>query len=96
MLVLEWNALREGDHVLVHDDTSRGFTLHEAVVVVAGRGRNGIAVRTIGPGVDGGLMRPRRLAVHLMPVTPTEPCWRCDVGSAGQDPARAERAGGER
>jgi hypothetical protein len=96
MLVLEWNALREGDHVLVHDDTNRGFPLHEAVVVVAGMGRNNVTVRVAGRGAEAGLVRPRRLAVHLMPLAPMEPCWRCDVGSAGQDAARADRAGGER
>lgn len=79
MLRFEWNALRTGDAVCVHDDTDRHAPLSAGVVtmVTTARGTNDVAIavtRDRGRNVE----RPNRYAVHLLPVDRTEPCWRCD------------------
>ena len=83
MLSLEWNALRIGDHVLVHDDADSELSLDDGVVVLTERsaGSNDVAVRVTRPGRAPRLVRPRSRAVHLRPVDVTQPCWRCDVAA---------------
>jgi hypothetical protein len=80
----EWNALRPGDHVAVHDDRERDFDLVEGdvVIVQTEHGLNDIAIRvTHGPSTESETLRPRRSAVHLLPVDEHE-CWRCAIRSA--------------
>jgi hypothetical protein len=81
MWKFEWNALRPGDRVAVHDDNDSGLPLDEGVVelVETRAGGNDIAVRLAGSSV---LIRPRRLAVHLSPVDPQDDCWRCAAAAA--------------
>lgn len=79
MLRLQWNALRSGDRVLVHDDLTVGLELSEGLVTfVATRSQkaNDIAFRLL---TSGKVVRPRRHAVHVVPLDPRAPCWRCDA-----------------
>ena len=90
MLLFQWNALRVGDRVMVHDDRDPVFELHEgAVRIVQTRqpGANEVGVRLDDPA--SGIVRPRRHAVHLLPTDRRFPCWRCDTIAAG--PADADR-----
>ena len=86
MLRLEWNALRVGDKVLVHDANDAQLRLVPGVVamVESAKGFDDIGIRTrFRPRRGGRVVRPRRLAVHLDPVDPTQSCWRCDAIVAG-------------
>ena len=86
MLAFQWNALRVGDRVVVHDDDDPHFGLHDAVV---GRVQtrpsapSEIAVRFDDP--PRSLRWPWRHAVHLAPVDTQGSCWRCDAMS-GRSP----------
>lgn len=80
MRVFEWEALRVGDLVSVHE-TSEGFPLRSgSVSSVAGR----FATLSVGVVLSGGTAEagevrwPVRLAVHLDPLDGSEPCWRCE------------------
>ena len=78
MLTFQWNALRVGDRVMVHDDLDPDLELHHGVVrLVQTRpsAQNEIAIRFDDrPSV---LLRPWRHAVHLMPIDTRSSCWRC-------------------
>ena len=80
MLTFEWNALRAGDHVMVHDDNDPNLTLHEGVVWIV-QTRAG-APNDVTMRVDGTLWRARRDAVHLLPLD-RRGCWRCRAAGAG-------------
>ena len=80
MLRFDWNALRNGDHVLVHDPRTADMTLCAGVVemVDTHRGANGVGVR-VGDDIGGStILWPSPLAVHHDPRAPTEACWRCE------------------
>ena len=79
MLTFEWNSLRVGERVLVHDDDDPSLTLHEGVVRLV-ETRDG-AANDVGIRVDGKLRRVRRHAVHLLPLDRRN-CWRCDARGA--------------
>jgi hypothetical protein len=80
MLRFEWNSLRVGDAVLVHDAMGRYPAAAGTVVTVetkTGRHRaNGVGVRV---GADDGhrVLWPSFLAVHHDPYDPLQGCWRC-------------------
>jgi len=78
MLRLQWNELKVGGHVLVHDVDQPHLRLVPGVVscVETASGSNDIAIRLAAAG--GRTVRPQRLAVHLDPVGLGEQCWRCD------------------
>ena len=83
MLKFEWNALRPGDPVIVHDLESSDLTLLPGVVMTvdtrAGRMLvNGVRIRVDGSDGVTRLLWPAYMAVHLEPLDPTEPCWRCE------------------
>jgi hypothetical protein len=85
MLRLEWNALRVGDKVFVHDDSDAELRLVPGVVAIveSAKGSSDIGIR-VTPGREAPrVIRPPRLAVHVDPVDPTQPCWRCDAIVAG-------------
>lgn len=96
MLRLEWNALRPGDRVVVHDDDATGFPLCDGVVAVVQptRGASDVAVRIERDGSGSAVVRPRRLAVHLAPIDPMRWCWRCDVTARRAPPVLAQGVGG--
>jgi len=95
VLTFEWNALRTGDRVLVHDDSSDSFTLWEGeVTLVQTRGiSNEVAVRGAPDAAAHAVVRPRRLAAHLSPLDPNEPCWRCDIIANSRRPRTSQAAG---
>ena len=77
----EWNALRVGDNVRVHDPGSTAMALVSGVVAAFNtlKGSNSVGIR-IAP-TEGGavIICPPRQAVHLPASDPTEPCWRCQA-----------------
>jgi hypothetical protein len=80
MRMLEWNALHVGDEVLVHDQRDAGLALLPGTVALidAATGSNDIGIRVEDPRR---VLRPARLAVHLVPLDSAEACWRCDAGA---------------
>jgi len=79
MLSFQWNALRAGDRVLVHDDLAPGLDTLEGVVTIVQTRRgdtNDVAIRI---GTTGEVVRPRRHAVHMVPLDRRFWCWRCDT-----------------
>jgi hypothetical protein len=78
----EWDALRVGDPVLVHDDLS---TLEDfplcggTVATVDGLSRpHGVSIRlTVATSPARAIVRPLPMQVHRDPRDPAEPCWRC-------------------
>jgi hypothetical protein len=82
MLKFEWNALRVGDRVVVHDPSSTDFPLLAGTVVMietkrSKRGANGVGIRVAADGGGHRLLWPSYLAAHHDPPDPTEDCWRC-------------------
>jgi len=90
MIALYWNALRAGDRVAVHDDLDADLTMYDGVVRLVqthGHEAHDVGIRLERP--DSKTLRPRRQAVHLLPLDRRLPCWRCDVIAA----SGTERAG---
>lgn len=88
MLEFQWNALRLGDRVVIHDDLDPNFALHDATVsMVRSRfpGASEIGVRR--DDQPTALSRPWRHAVHLTPVGADSNCWRCAAGRAAPTPS---------
>jgi hypothetical protein len=76
----EWNALKIGDHVLVHVDADELYPLREATVAIvdAQRVAHDVGVRLLVEKLpEGDITWPRRLHVHMSSHTPPEGCWRC-------------------
>ena len=84
MLRLQWNALKVGDRVLVHDDADVSLRLQPGIVamVQTAHGSNDVGVRVTDQSGHVGVVRPSRLSVHLDPRDVTEDCWRCDIIAA--------------
>jgi hypothetical protein len=85
MLVFQWNALRVGDHVLVHDDRASAPGLSDGVVAIVQtypHEPNDVAIRLSGDADV--VLHPRRHAVHVDGVDARRDCWRCaaTVGAA--------------
>jgi hypothetical protein len=80
MLKFEWNALRVGNKVLMHDPQDKGMRLLHGVVAIVDTvaGSNELAIRVTVKGEESNVLRPRRLTVHLDPRDPSDECWRCD------------------
>ncbi len=84
MVRLEWNALRVGDKVLVHDpgDSSMRLVPGTVALVQSVSGPNDVGIR-MGPEIGRqAVLRPSRLSVHLDPRDPDEECWRCEAVAA--------------
>ena len=79
MRTFEWNALRAGEHVMVHDDEDPALRLREGVVCTVQPGRG--AANDVMIKVDGTVRRVRRHAVHLIPLDVVG-CWRCEAAAA--------------
>ena len=80
MFEFQWNALRAGDRVAVHDDLDAGFGLSEGVVLIVetrSRAANDLAIRLSNG--QTAIQHPRRHAVHLLPFDGRPPCWRCEA-----------------
>jgi hypothetical protein len=95
MLRLDWNLLRRGDRVMVHDtdDPQRRLVAGVVTAVVETTGSNEVSIRVISPG-GVRMIQPQRLSVHHDPVDFDGQCWRCaGPHSASQVPARPKRRG---
>jgi hypothetical protein len=81
MIRLEWNALRVGDHVLVHDPRDAEARLLPGVVVDVDplEGSHDLGIRVKAEREAAVVIRPKRLVVHQDPRDPSERCWRCDA-----------------
>ena len=90
MMRLEWNALRVGDKVVVHDPTDPAMPLLPGIValVQTTSGPNDIGVRVVSATDRPKVLWPTRLTVHLDPLDPAEECWRCDAIVAETRPRR--------
>jgi hypothetical protein len=86
MILLQWNALRPGHHVLVHDDDDPEMPLLPGVIatIQTAPSSNDIGIRIFLPTGRRAIRRPRRLAVHLPQLDPTESCWRCAITNASE------------
>ncbi len=87
MLKFEWNALRVGDMVLVHDPQGRDPAASGTVVTVdtkrERRGANGVGIR-VGAEGEHQVVWPSFLTVHHDPPDLIDDCWRCAaLGEAG-------------
>lgn len=81
MLTFQWNALRTGDRVLVHDDDAPNLATESGVVAIVRMRRgytNDVAIRIE---TTARIVRPRRQAVHLLPLDRRFSCWRCDAAA---------------
>ena len=87
---LQWNALRVGDHVLVHDDAEPDMPLipGRITAVEPESGSNNITIRVASRGQQARFVRPRRLTVHLDTGETTERCWRCEARYAAAQSTR--------
>jgi hypothetical protein len=82
MQAFQWNALRVGDDVCVHDDDTLDLDLHAGVVMVVQthpHEANDVGIRLGGD--DRAIVYPRRHAVHLGRGGVRPGCWRCQTPS---------------
>jgi hypothetical protein len=89
VLTFEWNGLRVGDKVLLHD-WAAGLTLNPGVVAFVDThlGVNDVGIRLLAGNRDRVVLWPSAGAVHRDPRDLTEPCWQCE--------ALADRTGADR
>jgi len=90
MLPFQWNALRVGDRVSVHDDHAPGLDIHEGVVAIVQTRRGGANEVSIRIETTDRVVRPRRHAVHQLPLDRRFWCWRCDAIAAHQQPGELD------
>jgi len=78
MLKFQWDGLRRGDTVFVHDASDPNLDLRAGVVTLVDVHRSGhdVAIRLITDTRTGPVVRPGRFAVHLTAGDDDE-CWRC-------------------
>jgi hypothetical protein len=79
MLKFQWNALRPGDHVLVHDVDDPKLALRAGVVALIETRQTGpdVAIRYTTGTRTSRPVRPGRFAVHFDPIDDDGGCWRC-------------------
>ena len=79
MLRFEWNALRTGDHVLVHDPRTAEMILTRGVVasVDTHKGANVVGIRVGGNSGETTVLWPSHISLHRDPRDPSGVCWRC-------------------
>ena len=79
MLRFQWDSLRRGDRILVHDASRPDLGLRSAEVVLIDTRADGsaVGVRYSDGGDAGRVVRPGRFAVHVDPVSEETRCWRC-------------------
>lgn len=81
MIRRHWNALRVGNHVLVHDDDDPQMTLAPGRVMKIDQtaGSHSVTIRISPRKGRQRDVQPSRLAVHLDTGEGTERCWRCET-----------------
>jgi hypothetical protein len=79
MLKCQWNALRRGNHVLVHDASDANLSLRAGVVTLVDTHRSGhdVGIRFTTGTPTAHTVRPGRFAVHFDPIDDDDDCWRC-------------------
>jgi hypothetical protein len=84
MLRFQWDSLRRGDHVLVHDVTTPDLRLRPGIVVLVDTTgpRRDVAVRYTAGANTERVVRPNRLATHVDPLADAAACWRCTEATA--------------
>jgi hypothetical protein len=95
VLRFEWNALRPGDHVLVHDPRTADMTLTDGVVTSVDTHKrvNGVGICVDALDGDAAILWPSPFVVHHDPPDPSEPCWRCQELGDGAAPPLDEPSG---
>jgi hypothetical protein len=78
MLKFQWDALRRGDTVFVHDATDAELGLRAGVVTLVDVRPSGhdVGIRFTTGSPTGPVVRPGRFAVHLA-AGEDHDCWRC-------------------
>jgi hypothetical protein len=78
MLKFQWNALRRGDTVFVHDPTDADLGLRAGVVTLIDASQRGpdVGIRLTTGTPTAPVVRPGRFAVHLAAGNDDD-CWRC-------------------
>ena len=78
MLKFQWDALRRGDTVFVHDASDADLGLRAGVVTLVDVRPSGhdVGIRLTTGTPTGSVVRPGRFAVHLAAVDDHD-CWRC-------------------
>jgi len=86
----EWNALRIGQYVLVHDESDPAAPLMPGRVteIAPSRGFNSVTIRVAPPGERARFVQPQRLAVHPDSGEPIESCRRCESRFSSMRPSR--------
>ena len=79
MLKFQWNALRRGDTVFVHDPSEPDLGLRAGVVTLIDVGQRGpdVGIRLTTGTPNAPVVRPGRFAVHLAAMNDDDDCWRC-------------------
>jgi hypothetical protein len=77
MLKFQWDVLRRGDSVFVHDASVADLGLRAGVVTLVDVNPSGhdVGIRLATGTRTGPVVRPGRFAVHLAAVD--DDCWRC-------------------
>jgi len=80
MLRFQWDSLRRGDRLLVHDAATPHLGLRPAEVVCLDTTPTGydVGVRYTDGADAGTVVRPGRFAVHFDPISDESACWRCE------------------
>jgi|SRR5215213_2122106 len=82
MLRFQWDSLRRGDHIVVHDAARADLKLRSADVVLLDTRGPDTTSPCYNDGPDAGrVVRPGRFAVHADPLDDIG-CWRCDEYAA--------------
>ena len=78
MLKFQWDGLRRGDTVFVHDASDADLGLRAGVVTLVDVRPSGhdVGIRLTAGTATGPVVRPGRFAVHLAAMDDDD-CWRC-------------------
>lgn len=85
MLKFQWNALRRGDRVLVHDPRAADLGVRAGIVTLvdAHNSSHDVGIRLNADTATDRVVWPGRFAVHLDPINDADDCWRCKDNSHG-------------
>ena len=77
MLNFQWNALRTGDSVVVHDGGQSASALFPGVVTTVSmrKGSNEVGIRVTTPDGTAVIVWPSSFVVHQ--AAAEDGCWRC-------------------
>jgi hypothetical protein len=80
MLRFQWNALRRGDRVLVHDAREVDLGVRAGIVALVDVRISGhdVGISLTTDTATARVVWPGRFAVHLDPIADADDCWRCN------------------